>query len=231
MKELELIQTYFDTQSLDSGLDTFLIDVVLTAVASIVLSLIYIKFGSSLSDRKSFSKNFVLLSLTTMMVISIIKSSLALSLGLVGSLSIIRFRSAIKEPEELAYLFLSISLGIGFGAGQRFITLLFFFIIAIVMIAKSSIYMLLDKGIHSNLYLNVSTSDDKRMDVKAVVDLLKKHFTQVRVKRIDETGNGTDFLVQVHATSINALNNAKKDLVDLDKNVELSFYDNSGIFE
>ena len=51
-------------------------------------------------------------------VILIVKSSLALSLGLVGALSIVRFRTPIKEPEELIYLFLAIAIGLGFGAGQ-----------------------------------------------------------------------------------------------------------------
>ena len=49
------------------------------------------------------SQKFFVLSLTTMIIITIVKSSLALSLGLVGALSIVRFRTAIKEPEELAY--------------------------------------------------------------------------------------------------------------------------------
>jgi uncharacterized membrane protein YhiD involved in acid resistance len=48
----------------------------------------------------------------------VVKSSLALSLGLVGALSIVRFRTPIKEPEELAYLFLSIAIGLGLGANQ-----------------------------------------------------------------------------------------------------------------
>ena len=51
-------------------------------------------------------------------MITIVKSSLALSLGLVGALSIVRFRAAIKEPEELVYLFLIIATGLGCGAGQ-----------------------------------------------------------------------------------------------------------------
>ena len=54
-----------------------------------------------------FGYNFLLITVTTMFIITIVKSSLALSLGLVGALPVVRFRSAIKEPEELAYLFLS----------------------------------------------------------------------------------------------------------------------------
>ena len=56
------------------------------------------------------------------MVITVVKSSLALSLGLVGALSIVRFRTPIKEPEELGYLFLTIAVGLGFGAGFSLIT-------------------------------------------------------------------------------------------------------------
>ena len=64
-----------------------------------------------------------LLAVTTMFIITVVKSSLALSLGLVGALSIVRFRAAIKEPEELTYLFFAISIGLGLGADQRVVTL------------------------------------------------------------------------------------------------------------
>ncbi len=56
-----------------------------------------------------------MLTVITLLVISIVKSSLALSLGLVGALSIVRFRTAIKDPEELIYLFFSIAIGLGMG--------------------------------------------------------------------------------------------------------------------
>ena len=59
-----------------------------------------------------------------MTVITVVKSSLALSLGLVGALSIVRFRTPIKEPEELIYLFICLSLGLAVGADQRIIAIL-----------------------------------------------------------------------------------------------------------
>ena len=63
-----------------------------------------------------------ILSGVVFLVIMVVKSSLALSLGLVGALSIVRFRTPIKEPEELVYLFLAIAIGLGLGAGQVLIT-------------------------------------------------------------------------------------------------------------
>ena len=92
------------------------------------------KIWKHLSNRESFGNIFILLSVITMIVITIVKSSLALSLGLVGALSIIRFRTAIKEPEELAYLFLSIALGLGFGANQQIPTFVGYISLVLVII-------------------------------------------------------------------------------------------------
>jgi len=120
-----ILQNYFSTSS-NINILLFFTDMVLTTIMAFVLKTLYVKFGVSISNKKTFASNFTLLALTTFLVISIIKSSLALSLGLVGALSIVRFRAAIKEPEELVYLFLFISIGLGFGAEQRYITLLAF---------------------------------------------------------------------------------------------------------
>ena len=107
----------------------FLINLMLCAFFGFWLANIYKKYGGSLSNRAGFSNNFYLLMMTTMLIITVIQQSLALSLGLVGALSIVRFRAAIKEPEELSYLFLCIALGLGFGAGQRIITIIAFIVI------------------------------------------------------------------------------------------------------
>ena len=80
-------------------------------------------FGSTLSNRDEFSQVCPFILLTTILIITVVKSSLALSLGLVGALSIVRFRTPIKEPEELAYLFIAIAMGLGLGADQRIPTL------------------------------------------------------------------------------------------------------------
>ena len=87
------------------SIESFIFNLILAFILSYIFSKIYIKYGRSLSNRSSFSENFSLITMTTMTIIAIVKSSLALSLGLVGALSIVRFRTALKEPEELAYTF------------------------------------------------------------------------------------------------------------------------------
>jgi hypothetical protein len=77
---------------------------------------LYRRFAGTISNRDGFSMTFPMLVLATVLVIFVVKSSLALSLGLVGALSIVRFRAAIKEPEELVYLFFCIAVGLALGA-------------------------------------------------------------------------------------------------------------------
>ena len=128
----DLINQFGNINSTNIDVSTFqfFINLLLCAIFSHILSFIYQKYGDSLSNRVIFSRNFIPLALTTSIII-MVKSSLALSLGLVGALSIIRFRSAIKEPEELSYLFMSIALGLGFGANQVFITSVGFLVIIV----------------------------------------------------------------------------------------------------
>ena len=71
----------------------------------LILRWFYIRFGNTLTNRRYLADVFMLIMVCVTIVIFMIKSSLVLSLGLVGALSIVRFRTAIKQPEELAYLF------------------------------------------------------------------------------------------------------------------------------
>ena len=83
-----------------------------------LLAFINILYSSYFDYFLSIESYFIPLALITTLVITVIKFSLALSLGLVGALSIVRFRAAIKEPEELVYLFFVISIGLSNGANQ-----------------------------------------------------------------------------------------------------------------
>ena len=93
-------------------------------LAALALSWHFTRFSSTTGDRRQLARAFPFLLLTTILIVSVVKASIALSLGLVGALSIVRFRTPVKEPEELAYLFLAIGVGVGLGAGSVGVTLL-----------------------------------------------------------------------------------------------------------
>lgn len=103
---------------IDISIESVLISLLISAIGAYFVKLIYIRFAKTINNKENFSDIFVLLAITTTVVITVVKYSLALSLGLVGALSIVRFRAAIKEPEELVYLFLIIGIGLAAGSNQ-----------------------------------------------------------------------------------------------------------------
>ena len=112
----------FQGQSNEISIVVTLINFFICLSFSFILRELFLRFSSVSFNKNSISNNLVILSLIVFVVIIIVKNSLALSLGLVGALSIVRFRTPIKEPEELGYLFLTIAVGLGFGAGFSLIT-------------------------------------------------------------------------------------------------------------
>ena len=172
---------FFLNQNIQIDIQGFFISLLCATLLSFFVQLFYIKYSSSLSNKKEFSKNFVILGVTTTIVIMIVKSSLALSLGLVGALSIVRFRAAIKEPEELVYLFLIIAIGLGCGANQLLIITsgIFFALIIIVFYSgylktsKISFEEKISAGIVIDQNISDSQIDNIIMEMKKISRELK----------------------------------------------------------
>ncbi len=205
----------------------FIINLSLTAVLALILSQIYIRFGRSLSNRRMFSRNFLLITMTTMLIITIVKSSLALSLGLVGALSIIRFRAAIKEPEELAYLFLAISIGLGFGANQAAITVIAFVIISVIIILVNKFSV--EAYETQNLHLTIHSYNSDKITVNKIVKILRKYCIAVDLKRLDETSEIFEVSFLVEFSDFEKLNKTKIELQKLEENLKFSFLDNKDL--
>ena len=205
---------------------TFATNLGLAALLAFVLGQIYATCGTSLSNRRQFGGNFVLLTMTTMLIISIVKSSLALSLGLVGALSIVRFRAAIKEPEELAYLFFTIAIGLGLGADQRKITLVAFAIIVTVIGLRHWTQRRADE---SDYCLTVTSTGPQRARLSDVVAALKQHGNALDLKRYDEGKDALEACFVVEFEDLDALERGKAALRELDRDVHVSFLDNKGL--
>jgi uncharacterized membrane protein YhiD involved in acid resistance len=199
---------------------------VLSAVLAYLLSLIYAKFGQALSNRKMFARNFMMITMTTMLIITIVKASLALSLGLVGALSIVRFRAAIKEPEELAYLFLAIGIGLGFGADQRVITVVAFAIIVAMIWMRSRARA--SRESHS-LYLTLTSRNPGKVEFDRIVETLQKHCAAASIKRFDENKDVLEASFLVEVDNYDKLNQSKAELRQLNETMTISFMQNNGV--
>ena len=121
---MEKFETLINSQNfVEEPIGIIFLDLILCIILVSFVGWFYKKFSQSLGGKTHVGSILPLIGLTVFMVITVVKSSLALSLGLVGALSIVRFRTPIKEPEELGYLFLTIAIGLGFGAGFELITI------------------------------------------------------------------------------------------------------------
>jgi len=222
MNKWELFQKFLVTQEEQIQLPDFLINAVIVILLAWILELTYIKCGKSLSNRRSFGKNFILLAFTTMLVISVVKSSLALSLGLVGALSIVRFRAAIKEPEELAYLFLVIAMGLGLGANLRLITISAFVVIIAFLWLR---YLLDKKETFNNLFLSINSAD-KQLTVAKIETVLSKYFKNYQVKRFDNDKDSLEIAFLIETKKLNQLDKFLAEMKALDSEIKVSFIDN-----
>ena len=223
---LQTFQDFLATQSVSVPIWGFIFNLILAGGLSYVLGRVYVKYGGSLSNRSQFAKNFVLLSMTTALVIAIIKSSLALSLGLVGALSIVRFRAAIKEPEELTYLFLNIAIGLGFGAEQRMVTIVAFVLIIGVVWLKSKKYSYDE---NKNLYISLVSHDLNKISLDKVVEILNANSAAANLRRFDETSDVLEASFLVEYASFEQLKGCKEKLRQLDDKLKITFLDNQGL--
>mgnify|MGYP001246145342 FL=1 len=188
-------------------LSNFVVNLFVAALLSVIIQIFYLKYSTTLSSKFEFSKNFVILGITTTIVITIIKSSLALSLGLVGALSIVRFRAAIKEPEELVFLFLIISTGLGCGAGQ------------IKIISIGILFSLISIFLYSKFFerrylkladtLNLAIIADKKLSEKEVnekMDEIRKYTSKIELISFSKSEDNTTINFDVQLNNFSDLN-------------------------
>lgn len=95
-----------------------LIAIIVSVLIGIVIYLVYKHTFKGVVYSSNFNFSLILMTVITAVIIITIQSNLVLSLGMVGALSIVRFRAAVKDPVDIMYLFWAISMGIITGAGQ-----------------------------------------------------------------------------------------------------------------
>jgi len=218
---LERFSIYFQNFAESIHPIDFVVNLFIATILSMALASFYIHFGNSVSNRRKFSSNFVPLTLTTMLVMIIVKSSLALSLGLVGALSIVRFRAAIKDPEELTYLFLVIGLGLCTGANQPFLAvILMTFLFAILYFykkVKGEKYNYIEEGIYINI-----TTDSKNLDI--INGILNSYLVDLELKRIDFSNQNSTVEMSFSSRGLNSndLFKMKKELTSLSDLMKIS---------
>ena len=200
-------------------------------ILSFALKYLYIEKSISLSNKSHIANVLPMLSLITFLVILIVKSSLALSLGLVGALSIVRFRTPIKEPEELIYLFMAIALGLGYGAGQIIPTT------SVAIIIFLIIWFFIGNNYNKisseyNLIINCGSFDKNKDFVsnEFMVDKLKTFFKEFELVKYESSEESVNFVVKVMIDDVKKIDLFKKELSNNLNKLEINYYYSNPVY-
>lgn len=199
-----------------------IINVLIATVMSQIIYLVFVLFGNTFSNRKQFGKIFFMITVSTTLIISIIQASLALSLGLVGALSIVRFRTAIKEPEELAYTFFAITMGLGCGANARGLTIVCGLIVMLIVVIRG----LVSKGSTNADTFNFNVIS-KNISLDVLTTTIEKHTKSHSLRRSDLSSDVVNAQYIVEFTDIKQLENLNNAFKEMDSEVTTSFISNT----
>ena len=194
---------------------------------SLILRWFYIKYGKAKTNRTVVADSFPLLIISIILIIYLIKGSLVLSLGLVGALSIVRFRAAIKEPEELVYLLFAIAIGLGLGAKQLIPVTVIFPIALIFIYIKDRLYRTSKIGekIILNIKLNSNVSNDNILEEWA--RLVSNASKECELQRYEDNPSEINATFIIYSIDVKDLVSLKISLKKYKKDTELVLIDNS----
>ena len=172
-----------------SAVDT-LIGLLFALVIGLFVFMVYKKTFNGVMYSSGFSLTLVGLALVTTLIIMAVTSNVVLSLGMVGALSIVRFRAAIKEPMEIVYLFWAIAAGIVIGAGMIPLAVIGSAIIGVVLI------LFANRKVHENPYILIMNCTDEGAEETAL-NLTEKAVERFVVKSKTVSAGGIELTAEI----------------------------------
>lgn len=175
----------------DNGftVEQIITNLLVTLTIALFIYLVYKRTYSGVLYCKNFNVTVLLTTMVTSMIMMVIGSNLALSLGMVGALSIIRFRSAIKDPRDVGFLFWGVSVGLAAGTGSFTIAIVGSAAIAIILFVLNISF----KG--DNSYMLVIRGND--IDFDGLREEISTHVSKSRLRMRNSSQTGTEVIYEI----------------------------------
>ena len=184
----------FKSSFLENVTEFSTVDVLIGMAFALVIGLfiffVYKKTFSGIMYSNGFGLTLIGLSLVTTLVIMAVTSNVVLSLGMVGALSIVRFRTAIKEPMEIVFLFWSLAVGIVIGAGMIPLAVIGSLIIGIILVIFAN------RKIRNTPYILIVNCNDENAE-KSTLELIGKSVGKYMVKSKSVNASGIELTTEV----------------------------------
>jgi len=187
-----IFSNLFSSQTITpASFPTILVSLVLALAVGLFIAWIYRRNYRGVMYSNNFTLTLVMMTLITCPVVMCIRESIQLSMGMVGALSIVRFRTAVKDPLDTAYMFWALTMGILLGAGQFFLTACAVVGIGLLLTVLVHIQ---SKGLNSYL-LVVRMAEESERQANQLVNNLK--VTQLKSKTVSANGIEATYEVRV----------------------------------
>lgn len=183
-------KSFVEGFSSDLSTASIIVTLLVTACIALYIFIVYRLASQKTFYSKSFNISLVALAMITAGIILAIQSSVVISLGMVGALSIVRFRTAIKNPMDLVYLFWSISVGIVCGAGLFEVAVIVSLFVTVAIVALE-----LFPAVQEQKLLVVSASGPELEE--ELLGLVKDYSTKFKIKSRNLTANSMDIIIQL----------------------------------
>ena len=186
-----------------TSLAQFIIGFSLTIFLSILLKIIYIKYSVSVSNKSIIGDIFPLFAVSIFLIVITIKSSIVLSLGLVGALSIIRFRTAIKEAEQIVYFLILTGVSIATAANSYLFPILFVFFVFVYNFFLANRKENIIHSVNDQLVITVNKIDNNQIDELALI--LTKSNINVEIQSINKNENNIVIVLKLSDFKLDTL--------------------------
>ena len=192
-------QDVFKSSFMENVTEFSVVDILTGMLLALVIGLfifvVYKRTFNGVMYSSGFALSLVGLSLVTTLVIMAVTSNVVLSLGMVGALSIVRFRAAIKEPIEIVYLFWAIAAGIVIGAGMIPLAVIGSAIIGIILI------LFANRKVHENPYILIVNCNDEKSEEEAL-HLAKEAVKKFLIKSKTVNAGGIELTAEIRLKDV-----------------------------
>lgn len=187
----EEILSYFYTNSTEYGVKRTLIILLCGLAVGLIIYLTYYISSEKIAYNRKFNWSLVIMHLITVIVMMMISSNIAVSLGMVGALSIVRFRTAVKDSRDTMFIFWAMAEGLCVSSQNWRMTFTSVLFIAAVLIISSGV-----PGVR-NKYLLIVNGEGKPIDRKLFEEKLKPYVTGFRVRTANKDADHEEMICEI----------------------------------
>jgi hypothetical protein len=225
-KIMKFISGFSNNRMEDMGVDSFIFIVFISLICSLLITYLYLFFYERRATGSQVHRAFPLLGVSITVIFITIQFSLPLSLGLLGALSIVRFRTPIKEPEEIGFIMLVVASSISCATFNLLILAILMSVTTLGLLIMKFGPQLIQQSRYDGLIIITLTSEEYLKKSHELVDLMNKEFHNVKIESIAKDEKESNITYSFTGIKKHKLHTIQAELSDFLENRQFNIFFN-----